>query len=159
MMVMTDNIVTKDRLWKNKNRFREITRLQNQIDGIDAKLSGPNGMKLNDMPRSQNPADMLSILVGEKLKLNEKLNKILPVYESENKAIIQSFKIMLEYPQPDRGPLMTTYVDILRWFYVENKDWDTISELLNMDKDDNNQKRKLFRWHGKALQLLLKCQR
>ncbi len=159
MMVLTENYIGKERLWKNKNRFREIIRLQNRIDGIDAKLSGPNGMKLNDMPRSQNPTDLLSILVGEKIKLEEKLNRILPLYESENMLIMKCFQKMYDYPQPERGPLVSNYVDILRWFYVENKDWDTIAELLNLDKSDDNQQRKLRRWHGKALQILKEVQK
>ena len=158
-MVMTMEIVGKERLQKQKYRLRTILTLQNRIEQITSELSGPGGMKYSDMPRSQNVFDKVGVLVQEKISKEKELNKILPKFNTEGAAINQALLKLSEMQQPARGPLLSQYCDLLRYYYLEDKSWDSIMVSFGFEKDDDTKLRLIHRWHGKALNLLKKAQK
>lgn len=158
-MITTVEIVGKERLQKQKYRLRTILTLQNRIDQIDSELSGPGGMKLTDMPRNQNAFDKVGVLIQEKMSKEKELNKILPKFNTEGAAINQALIKLSEMPQPTRGPLLSQYCDLLRYYYLEDKSWENIMVSFGFEKDDDTKLRLIHRWHGKALNLLKLCQR
>lgn len=157
--MIKSEFVDKKRLCKQKYRIREIIRLQDRISRIDCQLSGPAGMKISDMPRNQNPFDKLSLLVQEKMDKEKKVKKLYPLFESENSLIISKIGLIGEIPQAERGPLNSVYQDILRYFYLEDKSWEDILEILKFERDDDTKLRLIHKWHGRALKLLEKIQK
>ena len=158
-MVATLNIIGKERLQKQKYRLRTILQLQNRIDQINSELSGPTGMKYTDMPRNQNKYDPTDRLRDEKIFKEKELNKILPRFKEEEQAISSALFKLSEMPQPARGPLLSQYCDLLRYYYLEDKNWDSIMVAFGFEVDDDSKLRLLHKWHGKALNLLKLCQR
>ena len=124
------------------------------IEQINSELSGPGGMKYSDMPRSQTPFDKVGILVQEKMLKEKELNKILPKFKEEGLAINEALIKLSEMPQPARGPLLSQYCDLLRYYYLEDKSWDIIMMSFVFEKDDDSKLRLVHKWHGKALNLL-----
>lgn len=158
-MVATLSIVGKERLSKQKYRLRSILSLQNRIEQINSELSGPAGMKYSDMPRNQGVFDKVGILIQEKMSKEKELNKILPKFREEGAAINEALLKLSEMPQPVRGPLLSQYCDLLRYYYLEDKSWDNIMVSFGFNKDDDSKLRLLHKWHGKALNLLKLCQK
>ena len=152
---MTD-FINKGRLLNQKYRIREAIRLQDRIDQIKISLSGPAGIKLSDMPRSQNHFDKTGFLIQEKIEKEQKLSKLMAKYKEEDCAIRKIIDKMTIIPQPQKGPLISVYQDLIRYFYLEDKSWD---EILKIFKKDETEDRILFRWHGKALSIFRACQR
>lgn len=154
MVATMTKVIGKERLSKQKYRLRTILQLQNRIEQINSELSGPGGMKYSDMPRSQTPFDKVGILVQEKMLKEKELNKILPKFKEEGLAINEALIKLSEMPQPARGPLLSQYCDLLRYYYLEDKSWDIIMMSFGFEKDDDTKLRLVHRWHGKALNLL-----
>lgn len=154
MVATMTKVIGKERLSKQKYRLRTILQLQNRIEQINSELSGPGGMKYSDMPRSQTPFDKVGILVQEKMLKEKELNKILPKFKEEGLAINEALIKLSEMPQPARGPLLSQYCDLLRYYYLEDKSWDIIMMSFGFEKDDDSKLRLVHRWHGKALNLL-----
>lgn len=154
MVATMTKVIGKERLSKQKYRLRTILQLQNRIDQINSELSGPGGMKYSDMPRSQTPFDKVGILVQEKMLKEKELNKILPKFKEEGLAINEALLKLSEMPQPVRGPLLSQYCDLLRYYYLEDKSWDDIMLSFGFEKDDDSKLRLVHKWHGKALNLL-----
>ena len=154
MVATMTKVIGKERLSKQKYRLRTILQLQNRIEQINSELSGPGGMKYSDMPRSQTPFDKVGILVQEKMLKEKELNKILPKFKEEGLAINEALLKLSEMPQPVRGPLLSQYCDLLRYYYLEDKSWDDIMLSFGFEKDDDSKLRLVHRWHGKALNLL-----
>lgn len=154
MVATMTKVIGKERLLKQKYRLRTILQLQNRIEQINSELSGPGGMKYSDMPRSQTPFDKVGILVQEKMLKEKELNKILPKFKEEGLAINEALLKLSEMPQPVRGPLLSQYCDLLRYYYLEDKSWDDIMLSFGFEKDDDSKLRLVHKWHGKALNLL-----
>jgi hypothetical protein len=154
MVATMTKVIGKERLSKQKYRLRTILQLQNRIEQINSELSGPGGMKYSDMPRSQTPFDKVGILVQEKMLKEKELNKILPKFKEEGLAINEALLKLSEMPQPVRGPLLSQYCDLLRYYYLEDKSWDDIMLSFGFEKDDDSKLRLVHKWHGKALNLL-----
>ena len=154
MVATMTKVIGKERLSKQKYRLRTILQLQNRIEQINSELSGPGGMKYSDMPRSQTPFDKVGILVQEKILKEKELNKILPKFKEEGLAINEALIKLSEMPQPARGPLLSQYCDLLRYYYLEDKSWDDIMLSFGFEKDDDSKLRLVHKWHGKALNLL-----
>lgn len=154
MVATMTKVIGKERLSKQKYRLRTILQLQNRIEQINSELSGPGGMKYSDMPRSQTPFDKVGILVQEKILKEKELNKILPKFKEEGLAINEALLKLSEMPQPARGPLLSQYCDLLRYYYLEDKSWDDIMLSFGFEKDDDSKLRLVHKWHGKALNLL-----
>ena len=154
MVATMTKVIGKERLSKQKYRLRTILQLQNRIEQINSELSGPGGMKYSDMPRSQTPFDKVGILVQEKMLKEKELNKILPKFKEEGLAINEALLKLSEMPQPARGPLLSQYCDLLRYYYLEDKSWDDIMLSFGFEKDDDSKLRLVHKWHGKALNLL-----
>ena len=154
MVATMTKVIGKERLLKQKYRLRTILQLQNRIEQINSELSGPGGMKYSDMPRSQTPFDKVGILVQEKMLKEKELNKILPKFKEEGLAINEALIKLSEMPQPARGPLLSQYCDLLRYYYLEDKSWDIIMMSFGFEKDDDSKLRLVHKWHGKALNLL-----
>lgn len=154
MVATMTKVIGKERLSKQKYRLRTILQLQNRIEQINSELSGPGGMKYSDMPRSQTPFDKVGILVQEKMLKEKELNKILPKFKEEGLAINEALIKLSEMPQPARGPLLSQYCDLLRYYYLEDKSWDIIMMSFGFEKDDDSKLRLVHKWHGKALNLL-----
>ena len=154
MVATMTKVIGKERLLKQKYRLRTILQLQNRIEQINSELSGPGGMKYSDMPRSQTPFDKVGILVQEKMLKEKELNKILPKFKEEGLAINEALIKLSEMPQPARGPLLSQYCDLLRYYYLEDKSWDDIMLSFGFEKDDDSKLRLVHKWHGKALNLL-----
>ena len=159
MVATMTKVIGKERLSKQKYRLRTILQLQNRIEQINSELSGPGGMKYSDMPRSQTPFDKVGILVQEKMLKEKELNKILPKFKEEGLAINEALLKLSEMPQPARGPLLSQYCDLLRYYYLEDKSWDIIMMSFGFEKDDDSKLRLVHKWHGKALNLLKLCQK
>ena len=154
MVATMTKVIGKERLSKQKYRLRTILQLQNRIEQINSELSGPGGMKYSDMPRSQTPFDKVGILVQEKMLKEKELNKILPKFKEEGLAINEALLKLSEMPQPVRGPLLSQYCDLLKYYYLEDKSWDDIMLSFGFEKDDDSKLRLVHKWHGKALNLL-----
>ena len=154
MVATMTKVIGKERLSKQKYRLRTILQLQNRIEQINSELSGPGGMKYSDMPRSQTTFDKVGILVQEKMLKEKELNKILPKFKEEGLAINEALIKLSEMPQPARGPLLSQYCDLLRYYYLEDKSWDIIMMSFGFEKDDDSKLRLVHKWHGKALNLL-----
>ena len=154
MVATMTKVIGKERLSKQKYRLRTILQLQNRIEQINSELSGPGGMKYSDMPRSQTPFDKVGILVQEKMLKEKELNKILPKFKEEGLVINEALIKLSEMPQPVRGPLLSQYCDLLRYYYLEDKSWDDIMLSFGFEKDDDSKLRLVHKWHGKALNLL-----
>ena len=138
MVATMTKVIGKERLSKQKYRLRTILQLQNRIEQINSELSGPGGMKYSDMPRSQTPFDKVGILVQEKILKEKELNKILPKFKEEGLAINEALIKLSEMPQPARGPLLSQYCDLLRYYYLEDKSWDDIMLSFGFEKDDDS---------------------
>lgn len=150
------DFIGKDRLLKQKYRVREVIRLQDRIDEIKSVLSGPHGMKISDMPRSQNPFDKLGQLTQEKIDKDKKLHKLITKYRDEDSKIRAVIEKMSAVTQPAKGPLIGVYQDLIRYFYLEDKTWDKLLEIFKIDKSEE---RSIYRWHGKALKIFRMCQK
>ena len=82
-------IVDKQRLYYQMYRVREIRKLQEEIDNISQMLGSPSGVKLSDMPRSQNPFDKIGNLISRKMEKEKKLNELMKVAQYE-KIILEN---------------------------------------------------------------------
>ena len=161
MMVCTEFIETQ-RLYDQMYRVLRIRQLQEDIDILDSILKSPSGMKLSDMPRSQNPFDKLTSLMSRKLEKEKKLNKEKQSEQSEKailEGVIESISLLPENP---KGPMNSVLQDILRYRYLDAYPWEWILKLMFQDDDfiDNteNNLRKLHKWNGQALVKFKKCQ-
>ena len=61
-------IIRPERLNEQKNRVREIRRLQKEIDIISEQLSSPQGVHYSDMPKNRNPFDKIGMLISRKIE-------------------------------------------------------------------------------------------
>ena len=153
------SIIDKKRLLKQKYRLREIKRLEDRISIIDISLSGPGGMKITDMPRNQKPFNKLDFLVQEKIEKEKKLEKLYPIFKSESIKIVAAINDIEKLEQPQRGTrILSDFQTILRLYYLEDKSWEEILEVLNLDSSNDSNLRSIHNWHGKALKLLHKAQ-
>jgi len=157
--MITAVLIDKKRLQNQKYRLREIKRLEDRISIIDITLSGPPGMKISDMPRNQMPKDKLAELVQEKMEKEKKLDRLYPVFNSESAEIVRVINLIGSLDQPERGErLLSDFQTILRLYYLEDKSWEEILEVLGLDSSSDSNLRQIYRWHGKALHLLLIAQ-
>lgn len=157
-MVLT-TLVGKERLLKQKYRIRRILYLTNRIEQIKGLMAAPSSLKYSDVPKSQIHFDKVGQLIQEKIEKEKELNKILPLFDSESIKINNAINKLRELPQPTRGPLLSSYCDLLRYYYLEDKSWDEIMVAFEFDKEDCSKLRLIHKWHGKALLLLKKCQK
>lgn len=164
MMVCTELIETQ-RLYDQMYRVQRIRKLQEDIALLENILYNPSGMRLSDMPRSQNPSDDKTIkLMDRKIKKEEKLKEEL-VAEQEEKPklerIIDNISILPENP---KGPMNSVLQDVLRYRYIDGYLWEEMVKMMFPeddffeDKTDSNI-RKLHYWNGQALIKFIKCQK
>ena len=161
--MLCTEFVEKKRLYKQMYRVREIRQLQEEIDNIAQMLQSPSGIKLTDMPRSQNPFDKVGSLISRKIEKEKKLNKLVKVAQEEKKvleSVIDRISVLSENP---KGPMISVLQDILRYRYIDDYPWKEIITLLFpgdgsfLDMTESNL-RKLHKWNGQALAKFLKCQ-
>lgn len=161
--MLCTEFVEKKRLYKQMYRVREIRQLQEEIDNIAQMLQSPSGIKLTDMPRSQNPFDKVGSLISRKIEKEKKLNKLVKVAQEEKKvleSVIDRISTLSENP---KGPMNSVLQDILRYRYIDDYPWKEIITLLFpgdgsfLDMTESNL-RKLHKWNGQALAKFLKCQ-
>lgn len=162
-MVCTE-FVDKKRLYKQMYRVREIRKLQEEINNIAHMLQSPSGVKLSDMPRSQNPFDKVGNLISRKLEKEKKMNELVKVAQREKVILEEVIDKISILPENPKGPMNSVLQDILRYRYIDDYPWKEISILLFPDEDDSfidmteSNLRKLHKWNGQALAKFLICQ-
>lgn len=160
---MVANIVHKleERLIKHKIRLRTIVYYENRISQIEKELSGPAGMKYSDMPKSQKPTDKVSLLIQEKIDKEKLVNNEMKILNKEGLALRHIVGKMYFVPSQKRGPLFEKYIDLIRYYYFEDKNWEDMMNIFADDfkKRDESDLRKIHKWHHKALVQLAKSQK
>lgn len=163
MMVCTEFIETQ-RLYDQMHRVQRIRQLQEDIAIIENILYNPTGMKLSDMPRSQNPSDEKKTkLMDRKLQKEKKLN-IEKKLEQAEKAVLESvIEKMSLLPENPKGPMNSVLQDVLIYRYIDGYLWEEMIKLMFPDEDSFIDKtesnlRKLHKWNGQALVKFMKCQ-
>lgn len=161
MMVCTE-LVEKKRLYNQMYRVREIRKLQEEIDNIAQMLSSPAGVRLSDMPKSQNPFDKVGNLIERKIEKEKKLNKLVTKAKSEKTILEEVIDKMALLPESPKGPLNSVLQDILRYRYIDDYSWKDIVNLVFIACDEfedvDNNLRKVHKWNGQALVKFIKCQ-
>ncbi len=161
MMVCTE-LVEKKRLYNQMYRVREIRKLQEEIDNIAQMLSSPAGVRLSDMPKSQNPFDKVGNLIERKIEKEKKLNKLVTKAKSEKTILEEVIDKMALLPESPKGPLNSVLQDILRYRYIDDYSWKDIVNLVFIASDEfedvDNNLRKVHKWNGQALVKFIKCQ-
>ena len=163
-MMVCAELVDKQRLYNQMYRVREIRKLQEEISNIDTILRSPSGVKLSDMPRSQKPFDKIGNLLSRKMEKENKLNELVKIAQFEEVILETIIKKISSLPESPKGPLNSVLQDILRYRYIDDYSWTEILRLMNVIADDpygdkeESELRKLYKWHGIALQKFLKCQ-
>lgn len=164
MMVCTE-LVDKQRLYNQMYRVREIRQLQEEIDNIALTLGSPSGVKLSDMPRSQNPFDKVGSLIARKIEKEKKMNKLIKMAQEEKIVLESVIENISSLPENPKGPMNSVLQDILRYRYIDDYPWKEIISLLFPDNEDTfvdmteSNMRKLHKWNGQALVKFMKCQR
>ena len=164
MMVCTE-LVEKQRLYNQMYRVREIRQLQEEIDNIALALGSPSGVKLSDMPRSQNPFDKVGSLISRKIEKEKKMNKLIKKAQEEKIVLESVIENISSLPENPKGPMNSVLQDILRYRYIDDYPWKEIINLLFPDNEDafidmtESNMRKLHKWNGQALVKFIKCQR
>ena len=164
MMVCTE-LVEKQRLYNQMYRVREIRQLQEEIDNIALVLGSPSGVKLSDMPRSQNPFDKVGNLISRKIEKEKKMNKLIKKAQEEKIVLESIIENISSLPENPKGPMNSVLQDILRYRYIDDYPWKEIINLLFPDNEDafidmtESNMRKLHKWNGQALVKFIKCQR
>lgn len=163
MMVCTEFIETQ-RLYDQMHRVQRIRQLQEDIAIIENILYNPTGMKLSDMPRSQNPSDdKKTKLMDRKLQKEKKLNMEKEIEQAE-KAVLESvIEKMSLLPENPKGPMNSVLQDVLIYRYIDGYLWEEMIKLMFPDEDSFIDKtesnlRKLHKWNGQALVKFMKCQ-
>lgn len=163
-MVCTEFVETQ-RLYDQMYRVQRIRKLQEDISLLENILYNPKGMRLSDMPRSQNPSDdKTTKLMDRKLKKEEKL-KVELKQEQEEKTILESVIDNISLlPENPKGPINSVLQDVLRYRYIDGYLWEEMIKLMFpeddafVDRTESNL-RKLHKWNGQALVKFIKCQR
>ena len=161
-MVCTEFIETQ-RLYDQMYRVQRIRQLQEDIALIDNILTSPAGMKLSDMPRSQNPFDKMTSLLSRKLEKEKKLNKETKEEQTEKEILENIIEKISSLPENPKGPMNSVLQDILKYRYLDAYPWEWILKLIFPDDDDfidktDSNLRKLHIWNGQALTKFKKCQ-
>ena len=162
MMVCTE-LVDKKRLYKHKFRVREYRKLQEQIDNITQLLEKPSGMKLSDMPRSQNPFDKTGNLISIKMDKENKQKSLKQLIERDQSQIESIIEKMSTLPENPKGPMNSELQDIIKFFFLYDYSWKEIITLLSPEDDGfidmtESNLRKLHKWNGQALAKFIRCQ-
>ena len=154
-------LVDKQRLYNQMYRVREIRKLQEEIAYIDQLLRNPSGVKLTDMPRSQNPFDKMGNLISRKLEKENKLDKLVQVAQNEKLVLENIINRISKLPENPKGPMNSVLQDILKYRYIDDYSWTEILDLLYFEDDETDTEsnlRKLYKWNGQALLKFVKCQ-
>lgn len=162
-MVCAEFVETQ-RLYDQMHRVQRIRKLQEDIAIIENILYNPTGMKLSDMPRSQNPSDdKKTKLMDRKLQKEKKLNMEKKLEQAE-KAVLESvIEKMSLLPENPKGPMNSVLQDVLIYRYIDGYLWEEMIKLMFPDEDSFIDKtesnlRKLHKWNGQALVKFMKCQ-
>ena len=160
-MMICAELVDKQRLYNQMYRVREIRKLQEEIAYIDQLLRNPSGVKLTDMPRSQNPFDKMGNLISRKLEKENKLDKLVQVAQNEKLVLENIINRISKLPENPKGPMNSVLQDILKYRYIDDYSWTEILDLLYFEDDETDTEsnlRKLYKWNGQALLKFVKCQ-
>ena len=163
MMVCTEFIETQ-RLYDQMYRVQRIRKLQEDIALIENILYNPSGMKLSDMPRSQNPSDDKTIKLMDRKRNKEAKLKAEIQQEQEEKPKLESIiEDMSLLPENPKGPMISVLQDVLRYRYIDGYLWEEMIKLMFPDDDSfvdrtESNLRKLHKWNGQALVKFIKCQ-
>lgn len=163
-MTVCVNSVDKNRLNQQMYRVREIRILQAEIKNIEVQLSGPKGIQLTDMPRSQNPFDKVGSLIARKIEKENKIQKLIKKAASEKIILEAAIANIATLPENAKGPLNSVFQDILKYRYLDDCSWEEINIILNSNREDflemtDSRLRMLYRWHGIALNKFLNAQK
>lgn len=152
--MVVKQLVDEDLLIKQKCLQREITNLLERIKEIDRVLSGPAGMKFNDMPRSEVPFDKVGQMISEKMEKERLLKSFCKDFNSNSAIIKRSFDLMTSLSPLKSGNMtLYQYKDLLQYFYCENKCIKEILAIFKLEDTDSN-RRVFYKWLSKALLLL-----
>ncbi len=163
MMVCTELIETQ-RLYDQMYRVQRIRKLQEDIALLENILYNPSGMRLSDMPRSQNPSDDKKIKLMDRKTIKEKkLQQEKEIEEAEKIELEKIIEMMSFLPENPKGPMNSVLQDVLTYRYIDGYLWEEMVKLMFpeddffTDKTDSNL-RKLHKWNGQALIKFIKCQ-
>ena len=162
-MVCTEFIETQ-RLYDQMHRVQRIRQLQEDITLIENVLYNPKGMRLSDMPRSQNPSDDKTIKLMDRKRKKEENLKIEQKQEQEEKIILESVIDDISLlPENPKGPINSVLQDVLRYRYIDGYLWEEMIKLMFSEDDafvdrTESNLRKLHKWNGQALVKFIKCQ-
>ncbi len=159
------SIVDSNRLVKQKYRLRRIINIRKDIEYLEQQLSGPSGLKITGMPKSQKRFSKAELLIENKERKCSQLDKLEKIFKSEDvilRSVIQKFD---EIADPiNSEDTILTYQDILIYHYLQ--DW-SMKEIYKMfegsgkfkeDSDEDSNMRNLYKKHSKAIDLFHKCQ-
>ena len=162
-MVCTEFVETQ-RLYDQMYRVQRIRKLQEDIALLENILYSPSGMKLSDMPRSQNPSDDKTVkLMDRKHKKEEKLKEESKLEQEEKCTLESVIEQMATLPENPKGPMNSVLQDVLRYRYIDGYLWEEMIKLMFSDDDSfidrtESNLRKLHKWNGQALVKFVKCQ-
>lgn len=159
------SIVDSNRLVKQKYRLRKIINIRKDIDFIEQQLSGPSGLNITGMPKSQKRFSKTELLIENKERKSSQLHKLEKLFKSEDiilRSIIQKFDD-IDDPINSEDTILTCQ-DILIYHYLQ--DW-SMKEIYKIfegsgkfkeDSDEDSNMRNLYKKHSKAIDLFYKCQ-
>ena len=88
------SIVDSNRLVKQKYRLRRIINIRKDIEYLEQQLSGPSGLKITGMPKSQKRFSKAELLIENKERKCSQLDKLEKIFKSEDvilRSVIQKF--------------------------------------------------------------------
>ena len=129
-------IIRPERLNEQKNRVREIRRLQKEIDIISEQLSSPQGVHYSDMPKNRNPFDKIGMLISRKVEKEKKLSEIIKKAYKEADILEGVIQKISKLPESAKGASNSIYQDILRYRYLSDMSMKEIIYLTNENDDD-----------------------
>lgn len=158
-------IIKSNRLVKQKHRLRRILNLQNDIASLDKQLSGPLGMRITDMPKSQRPKSRMEQIVQRKLEKEKELITLKKVFSCEDvilRTVIKKFDELPASTTTEDSNLI--YQDLLIYHYLQDWSMKEIYEIFEIsgkfkaDSDEDSNMRNLYKKHAKAINMFEKCQ-
>lgn len=158
-------IIKSNRLVKQKHRLRRILNLQNDIASLDKQLNGPSGMRITDMPKSQQPKIKMEQIVQRKLEKEKELITLKKVFSSEDvilRTVIKKFDELPASTTTEDSNLI--YQDLLIYHYLQDWSMKEIYEIFEIsgkfkeDSDEDSNMRNLYKKHAKAIDMFEKCQ-
>lgn len=157
-------IIRPERLNEQKNRVREIRRLQKEIDIISEQLGSPRGVQYSDMPKSRNPFDKIGMLISRKIEKEKKLSEIIKKAYKEAEILEGVIQKISKLPESSKGASNAIYQDILRYYYLNDMSMKEIIYLTN-DNDDElidnyeSKLRLLYMQENEAIRKFVRCQK